>query len=353
MLKSFKYTNLNGKFSGKIDFNEDLNILTGQNGCGKTTILKALWYLYSGNIHQLARELTFDLLAIHTFQGSSLTVENHDPSVFSIQSKLLDKTGKLTESNTFIGKNSGRRFAFPDGLTSLFFPTFRRMEGGFSIKHNVNQVRNRGISDSLHSVSKRLSVEGHRFVATVAAQDVDSMIKEKFLQISSKIRAIEKDQSKEILQQVSGTDSDAPEALEIIRSIVENGNEEKSLLLKPFDILSTTIDSIFKNKSVDLSDGFQLGSALEKIPSEKLSSGEKQMLSFLCYNFFYDNTVIFIDEPELSLHVDWQRQLFPTLMKQGKRNQFIVSTHSPFIYSKYPDKEIIIHINKGEQSGAK
>lgn len=73
------------------------------------------------------------------------------------------------------------------------------------------------------------------------------------------------------------------------------------------------------------------------------------MLSFLCYNFFYDNSIIFIDEPELSLHTDWQRLLFPILLKQKKDNQFIIATHSPFIYSKYPDKEIIIDYNKGQK----
>ena len=41
------------------------------------------------------------------------------------------------------------------------------------------------------------------------------------------------------------------------------------------------------------------------------------MLSFLCYNAFSENTAIFIDEPELSLHVDWQRLLLPTLLEQG------------------------------------
>ncbi|MCH8295763.1 ATP-binding protein, partial [Candidatus Poribacteria bacterium] len=81
--------------------------------------------------------------------------------------------------------------------------------------------------------------------------------------------------------------------------------------------------------------------------SGQLSSGEQQMLSFLCHNAFQKNSIIFIDEPELSLHVDWQRLLFPTLLKQGTGNQFIVATHSPFIYSKYPDKELILDPDRG------
>lgn len=80
-----------------------------------------------------------------------------------------------------------------------------------------------------------------------------------------------------------------------------------------------------------------MGEAKEAMFSDKLSAGEKQMLSFICYNAFSQDSVFFIDEPEISLHVDWQRTLFPTLMSQSSNNQFFVATHSPFIYSKYED----------------
>ena len=59
------------------------------------------------------------------------------------------------------------------------------------------------------------------------------------------------------------------------------------------------------------------------------------------------NTIFLIDEPELSLHVDWQRILFRKLMEQGSSNQFIVATHSPFIYSQYPQKELFLDIDRG------
>ena len=59
------------------------------------------------------------------------------------------------------------------------------------------------------------------------------------------------------------------------------------------------------------------------------------------------NTTIFIDEPELSLHVDWQRILFRMLMSQGSTNQFIIATHSPFIYSQYPQKELFLNVDRG------
>lgn len=73
-----------------------------------------------------------------------------------------------------------------------------------------------------------------------------------------------------------------------------------------------------------------------------LSAGEKQILTLIGYNAFFDDTIFFIDEPEISLHADWQRILFRILMKQNPSNQFIITTQSPFIYSKYPKNEVCI-----------
>ena len=112
-------------------------------------------------------------------------------------------------------------------------------------------------------------------------------------------------------------------------------------------MLSELVIKVLHYKGVKLDD-FTIGESDGAIDSRLLSAGEQQMLSFLCYNAFYEDSIIFIDEPELSLHVDWQRRLFPNLMKQQSSNQFIVATHSPCIYSKYPDKEIILSEEKGE-----
>jgi predicted ATPase len=107
---------------------------------------------------------------------------------------------------------------------------------------------------------------------------------------------------------------------------------------------------VFQYKGIKLSDPVTLGEAREAIASEVLSAGEKQMLSFLCYNAFATNACIFIDEPEISLHVDWQRILFPILLQQSTGNQFIVATHSPFIYSKYADKELMLSPDRGHDN---
>lgn len=69
IIKHFKVTNLNQNKTSNFDlnFNEDINILTGKNGTGKTTILKLIWYLISGNIDRImAEEAIFEEIAIET-----------------------------------------------------------------------------------------------------------------------------------------------------------------------------------------------------------------------------------------------------------------------------------------------
>ena len=67
-------------------------------------------------------------------------------------------------------------------------------------------------------------------------------------------------------------------------------------------------------------------------PLSTLSSGERQILTMLfsATRMSTNDTGIFlIDEPELSLHVDWQRIILTELMKQAPSRQIIACTHSP------------------------
>lgn len=64
-----------------------------------------------------------------------------------------------------------------------------------------------------------------------------------------------------------------------------------------------------------------------------LSSGEKQLfLRALSLKFLeVNNSVILIDEPEISLHPQWQRKIIDVYRSIGQNNQLIIATHSPHI----------------------
>lgn len=70
------------------------------------------------------------------------------------------------------------------------------------------------------------------------------------------------------------------------------------------------------------------------IELEQLSSGEKQLLLILMNVFLLEEkpSVVFMDEPEIALHISWQYRLLDTLTKLNPNAQFIITTHSPSIF---------------------
>ena len=71
-----------------------------------------------------------------------------------------------------------------------------------------------------------------------------------------------------------------------------------------------------------------------------LSSGEKQLIFIALNALTGDNHCLIIDEPELSMHVDWQKRLVATLRDLNPRLQLIMATHSPEIMADIPDDKI-------------
>ena len=76
-------------------------------------------------------------------------------------------------------------------------------------------------------------------------------------------------------------------------------------------------------------------------PLDTLSSGERQIAG-LVYSASHvaQGNVILVDEPELSLHIDWQRKIIHGMMQQLPSKQLIVCTHSPIIASDYRENMI-------------
>jgi predicted ATP-binding protein involved in virulence len=120
--------------------------------------------------------------------------------------------------------------------------------------------------------------------------------------------------------------------------------------LGKFDKLSRRID-LFKNildgrlagKSIviDRQEGFKVQSKWENldIPLDKLSSGEQHQL-VLIFELLFEispKSLILIDEPELSLHITWQKNFIADLVDIIQLNDFdvVLATHSPQLVGKW------------------
>lgn len=89
----------------------------------------------------------------------------------------------------------------------------------------------------------------------------------------------------------------------------------------------------------------------EEFDINELSSGEKQLfLRTLSIKMLEpEDSIILIDEPELSLHPKWQQQIIKVYQNIGKNNQIILATHSPHILGSVRSENIII-LSKNEEN---
>lgn len=92
-------------------------------------------------------------------------------------------------------------------------------------------------------------------------------------------------------------------------------------------------------------------------PIKVMSSGERQLLTMLyAVNTMSGHSAVLIDEPEISLHIDWQENLLEKMRGRLSGHQIIVCTHSPAIAADFDEymKEIepIFSDNSPEESGS-
>jgi predicted ATPase len=356
MIKYLKIEGLNGNNNPlEFNFNDDLNLFTGLNGCGKTTLLKVLWFVNSGKVFDLVNEIVFRKIEVIS-SSYEVDVEKKDDTIHVVCKKNKKKAFEFTDNvqpknSTFkrVGFDYTDLF-YPMSEESIFFPTFRRIEGGFSMENKGARYRRVSypLKEALSDLSEELSSDKHLFIASVSTDDISDLLDKEYSSIVRSINNLQKEKFELIQKRIKRKKGkNAEEILKEIESDiteVETSSEEK---IRPFTVLENMVISIFHKKGIEMNT-ITFGDWENAISSDKLSAGEKQMLSFLCYNTFSKNKIIFIDEPELSLHQDWQRLLIPTLLRQNNNNQFFIATHSPFIYASYPDKEIILNKDKGE-----
>lgn len=131
-----------------------------------------------------------------------------------------------------------------------------------------------------------------------------------------------------------------------------NINKKNSAIerfITPFIEFESIVNTLFSGKKLQISitnnvnNIFKIISeANENIGIQYLSSGEKNLL-LIFYHYMFemkDQTLFMIDEPELSLHIDWQAKIISFFEQHSRGNQVIVVTHSPDILQNHRNYEI-------------
>ncbi|MCR8893638.1 MULTISPECIES: ATP-binding protein [unclassified Bacteroides] len=123
-----------------------------------------------------------------------------------------------------------------------------------------------------------------------------------------------------------------------IIELLTSGDPEKQMMAaeisKPKTKFQDLIDELFAETGKKInrkSNEILIEQDGDILTPYKLSSGEKQMLVILLTVLVQDNAhcALFMDEPEISLHIEWQQRLITLIRSLNPNVQIILTTHSP------------------------
>lgn len=284
----------------------DLVVLTGSNGSGKTRILECILNCFENYINSNYKE-DKNRLDIY-FQENEKKCFNEilDLEMFF---KILNRYNWNKEESFVLGDNYKK---------DDFFEKGKILKEKLEVLPKIIYVPTEINFQKMDTASTTL-VQKYRFINIVDTnliKDIPSFI-----------------------------------ATKIITAIFQNKNEKVGdVQKKVFDEINEIFEILEINVKVeDISqDGRNIpifkNSAGEKFDINELSSGEKQLfLRTLTIKMLNpENSIILIDEPELSLHPKWQQQIVDVYKKIGKNNQIIIATHSPHILGSVKKENIIL-----------
>lgn len=125
-----------------------------------------------------------------------------------------------------------------------------------------------------------------------------------------------------------------------IIEVLQSGNGEAAAKAQTYSapkrLFQDIIDELFAEtgkKIVRSENEIRFSQVGETLFPYQLSSGEKQILAILLTVLVQDGLpyVLFMDEPEVSMHVDWQKKLIALILSLNPNVQIILSTHSPAV----------------------
>lgn len=124
--------------------------------------------------------------------------------------------------------------------------------------------------------------------------------------------------------------------IETLQSGRSDAAEQAQQIAAPKKKFQDIIDSLFADTGktiVRTENEIRFSQIGETLVPYQLSSGEKQILAIMLTVLVEDNNnyVLFMDEPEVSLHVEWQKQLIDLILDLNPNVQIILTTHSPAV----------------------
>ena len=137
-----------------------------------------------------------------------------------------------------------------------------------------------------------------------------------------------------------------------IVDIAADAEKQKANVMHPIELYLDTVNEFISSsdfeKKVDININgrifFKTNDSEDRLSIQYLSSGERQLLVFFANLIFgvkdTSSGIFVVDEPELSLHLSWQKVFVKKALEVNNNVQFIFATHAPEIIGKYRDRAV-------------
>lgn len=382
-VKRVSISNLGGRASMfEHDFDSNLNVFWGLNGSGKTTLLRVIHAALSDEVEGLDvlpfGEATVEFYSERHGQyvTRSLIREDRKPSTRT-RLKSQNQSDFYVEDDMRIVRHAPRMMAwqtesssqelnsheFSTRFTHRYLPIERMHKFSESredryevedfgsainriwfehravINGKVRDIQQTGLAQILATLFEGGAQPPY---AELDADDLPSRIDpaEAFELVSAFLRSqklrLRLDKKKFSERYVASAAHQA--VVRQVQSVTQNTEEVQ----RPQAELESVLGEMYAaNKNIEFRSESRFASMRAtvgdtRIPISRLSSGEKQLLSILINTLTAGESAVLIDEPELSMHPDWQMSLLGSMRRINPSAQIIVATHSPDLAASVP-----------------
>jgi predicted ATP-binding protein involved in virulence len=404
---SIKFEKLFGRFDYNVIFNLDgLTILTGPNGYGKSTILKAIEAMTDGFMGVMFfTELDFKRISATFKDGKKIDILK-DNNVLSINGVKIDgnyirkqmlqrpllrpiddniifnrRTGRTMEVNQYIKDYiethkfellEDKEFDFSE-KTFLILEEMKKLVGKiYFIKEQrlIRKTRVRYDEKDVINVIEELPTHFKKLMQSVqedysnVASRLDSSYPNRLFNMNEGINKKEYEYkieemrvkfeklNKYNLSNIQRLDNvifkeEHAKALKIYFDDFDKKYKAYENFIAELDLYTDIINHrlSFKEMRISKKSGISIVDENgKKLKLTQLSSGEKQEI-VLFYDLIFktkEKVLLLIDEPEISLHITWQKKFMDDLLRIIKYKKFnvIVATHSPQIINNHWERQI-------------
>lgn len=389
---AIKTLDINGLF-GRVDYHLDfkdknISIITGPNGYGKTMILKIINYIFKNDFREL-QKIKFSSIKMELLNESSIYINKFDDKMefigvnelegFTVRDILYSNEPRdISDDDFFFVNNDGEKIkveliknkranttGFPQRHfekllknTNVTFIKAQRLQDSDAKNIKINQLAS-DLVKKINAASQEASLISQKLDSSFPTRLMErisfgftssrfSSIRERLYGLNEVMnRYAEYDlvnSEHNLYSNIVLTTELSIQYSEVLNLYVDDALQK----VEPYNDIFRKIDLFvslikdnmlaFKEIKVNRDKGFYFVGDLnnEEIELSSLSSGEQNQI-IIYYDMIFNSdrdSMILIDEPEISLHVAWQKsflQYIDTIMELNEPSKIIVATHSPSI----------------------